>query len=73
MGSPVCMKGVDCRALLQCFLVFFFWLQAEFECVCYLWLCSHPGMQTQWELLNGWGLSIPYAVFTPCLFVLSQL
>lgn len=24
MGSPVCMKGVDCRALLQCFLVFFF-------------------------------------------------
>ena len=23
MGSPVCMKGVDCRALLQCFFFFY--------------------------------------------------
>lgn len=69
MGSPVCMKGVDFTSVL----VFFFWLQAEFECICYLRPCSHPGMQTGWELLNGWDLSIPYAAFTPCLFVLSQL
>lgn len=59
MGSPVYVKGVDC----------FF----GFKCICYLWPCSHIGMESGWKELSSCGLSIPYAVFALCLFAQPAL